>query len=64
MVLDKELNKQIASRKRAVAEVDSLKKQNAEILAVAQAAAQGEEKKNAMLQEVKILVAKEREKLS
>ena len=63
MILDKELNKQIQLRKKAVIELDSIKKQNAEIMMLAKAATESEEKKSSMLNEFKAIFEKEREKM-
>ena len=63
MIIDQELNKQVKERKVAEQEIAKLKSQNKELITLAKAAAQSEEKKDALLQELKVAVAEERDRL-
>ena len=64
VVIDAELNKQMQQKKQALEKIESLTKQNTEITQLLKVAAMSEEKKSAMLEEVKVAIQKERETLS
>lgn len=63
VVIDRELNKQINMRKEAFADNEKLKKQVYEMQTLLQAAASSDEKKTAMLDELKVAVQQERQKI-
>lgn len=64
IIIDKELTKQINQRKEATMHIEQLQKANSEKSVVIQAAALSDEKKSAMLEELKVVVRNEREALA
>ena len=64
MVIDKELNKQIRLKKECQLECEGLRNNGAEMERLLRAAAISDEKKTAMLDELKVAVREEREKMN
>ncbi len=60
IIIDKELNKQIELKKAALQQSQTLQKQNEELTTLVRAAALSDEKKSALLEEMKIAVTQER----